>query len=62
MAAPICIVGVTIGFEEEEYSANEGDADVEVCAVVQSGILERTVEVSLVTEDDTALGELLTVE
>ena len=50
--------GVTIGFENETYSSDEGQRSVEVCARVINGRLQRNVEVMLVTQDGSAVGKL----
>ena len=50
--------GVTIGFENETYSSDEGQRSVEVCARVINGGLQRNVEVTLVTQDGSAMGKL----
>ena len=49
--------GVTIGFENETYSSDEGQGSVEVCARVIDGGLQRDVEVALVTQDGSAVGK-----
>ena len=49
--------GVTIGFENETYSSDEGQGSVEVCVRVIDGGLQRDVEVSLVTQDGSAVGK-----
>ena len=46
--------GVTIGVELPDYTVNEGDGSVEVCAVIVSGTLERTLTFTLSTQDGTA--------
>ncbi len=46
---------VTIGFENTEYSTDEGTT-VEVCVVILSGTLAREVTVTLTSSDDTAEG------
>ena len=50
--------GVTIGFENETYSSDEGQSSVEVCTTVINGGLQRNVEVTLVTQDGSAVGKL----
>ncbi len=47
---------VEIGLERPLYTVNETDGTIEVCAVLVSGSLERTVTVSLSTVDGTAKG------
>ena len=47
-----------IGFENETYPAEEGQGSVTVCARVISGGLGRDVEVTLVTQDESAIGKL----
>ena len=49
--------GVTIGFENETYPSDEGQGSVEVCVRVIDGGLQRDVEVSLVTQDGSAVGK-----
>ena len=47
--------GVTIGFERTIYSVTEGvDANVELCAVLTMGLLERGAVVMFSTSDGTA--------
>ena len=46
--------GISIGFELPRYTVNEGDGSIEVCAVLTSGTLERTVMFTLSTQDDSA--------
>ena len=50
---------VTIGFESETYPAEEGQGSVTVCARVMSGGLGRDVEVTLVTQDESAVGKII---
>lgn len=45
-----------IGFQQNIYTANEGDDFVEVCVSVYRGFLQRSVEVTMNTEDGTATG------
>ncbi len=52
------MVGVTIGLERTTYSVNEEDGQVEVCAVLLSGSLERTVNVTLTSVNGSASGRL----
>ena len=52
----LCSTGVTIGFENETYPSDEGQGSVEVCARVIDGGLQRGVEVTLVTQDGSAIG------
>ena len=49
---------ITIGFENETYSSDEGQGSVEVCARVIDGGLQRDVEVTLITQDGSAVGTL----
>ena len=57
---PFCsLTGVTIGLEEPTYTVNEGDGTIEVCAVLTSGTLDRTVTVTLSTSDGSATGMIL---
>ena len=49
---------VTIGFENETYLSKEGQRSVEVCTRVINGGLQRNVEVTLVTQDGSAVGML----
>ena len=49
-------VGVTIGFLETSYTANEGDDEVLVRVGILSGELSEDVTVTLTTQDDTATG------
>ena len=49
------ILGISIGFELPRYTVNEGDGSIEVCAVLTSGSLERTVTFTLSTGDDSAI-------
>ena len=44
--------GVTIGVEVPSYTVNEGDGTIEVCAILVSGTLERTVTFTLSTEQN----------
>ena len=46
--------GVTIGIELPDYTVNEGNGIIEVCAVIVSGTLERTLTFTLSTQDGTA--------
>ena len=48
---------VVIGFENETYTASEDQGSVTVCAQVMSGGLGRDVEVTLVTQDESAVGK-----
>ena len=41
--------GVTIGLEIPNYTVNEGDGNIEVCAVLLEGSLQRTLMVNLST-------------
>ena len=40
--------------EVPSYTVNEGDGTIEVCAILVSGMLERTVTFTLSTQDDSA--------
>ena len=48
--------GVTIGFENETYPSDEGQGSVEVCVRMIDGGLQRDVEVTLGTQDGSAVG------
>ncbi len=50
------MVGVTIGLEKTTYYINEEDGQVEVCAVLLSGTLDRTVDITLTSVNGSALG------
>ena len=52
--------GVSIGLEHTVYTVSEGVGDVEVCAVVTNGTVERTVGLSVFT-DSSAAGMLIPV-
>lgn len=45
---------VVIGFEEERYSVEESDGQVNIAVVVRSGMLSRPVTVTVTTMDSTA--------
>ena len=47
-------VAVRVGFEELTYSENENGGTVEVCAVIDQGQLQGSVEVNIQTSDNTA--------
>ena len=47
---------VAIEFDRFSYSASEMDDSVEVCVIVSRGSLQRTVQVTVNTEDGTATG------
>ena len=49
-------VGITIEFENMTYTIPENEGPVEVCAVIVRGSLERTITISLSTQDDSATG------
>ena len=49
-------LALTIGLVQTEYTVNEGDPLVLVCAEVKSGVVGRETAVSLATQDGTALG------
>ena len=51
------ITGVTIDLEDPSYSVNEENGTIEVCAVITSGSLEKSVVVTLATAEGTATGE-----
>lgn len=62
MCEVICLMdnkhaGVTIGFEEETYTAGESDGQAFVVAVVLAGELATDVIVDFVTEPMTAIGK-----
>ena len=48
--------GVTIGFELEEYTVNEGDGVLTVAIVAFAGRLSRSVTVRVTSEDISAEG------
>ena len=50
------ITEVVIGFETVAYEVSEGQ-NLEFCVAVQDGTLEVPIEVTLTTEDWTALGK-----
>ena len=43
---------MTIGLELPGYTVNEGDSNVEVCAVLLEGSLQRTLMVNLSTQQN----------
>ena len=49
---------VVIGFEMERYQGDEGD-EVEVCALLMNGTLERALLVGVLTEDLSAIGRIM---
>ena len=49
---------VVIGFEMERYQGDEG-SEVEVCAIVMDGVLERSALVAVVTSDLSAQGMMM---
>lgn len=49
---------ITVELENRTYTVPENEGPVEVCAVIVRGSLERTVTVSLSTEDGSAKGWL----
>ena len=51
-------IGITVGFEEETYSAGESDGVAFVVAVVQSGELATSVVIDFTTAPQTAMGKL----
>ena len=51
-------VGVTIGFEEESYTAGESDGTAFVVAVVQNGELSTDVVINFITAPQTATGKM----
>ena len=56
-------LGAMIGFERTMYNVTEGvDANVELCAVLTSGILEREAVVRFSTSDGTATSGGLCVQ
>lgn len=50
---------MVIGLERETYQVSEDDEFVEVCAVVNEGILDRTILVLLETSDMTAKSKIM---
>ena len=48
---------VVIGFEMERYQGDEG-SEVEVCAIVMEGVLERQALVAVTTSDISAQGKM----
>ena len=48
---------MTIDLEDPSYSVNEENGTIEVCAVITSGSLERSVVVTIATAEGTATGE-----
>ena len=50
--------GVTITFEQLDYTIKKPVESFEVCAVITEGQLERTVVVMFTTNDGTAVGML----
>ncbi len=52
------IIGVTIGLQRIIYSVSEDDDVIEVCAVLVSGTLERSVNVTVSSVDGSALGRM----
>ena len=49
---------VVIGFEMERYQGDEG-SEVEVCAIVMDGVLERSALVAVATSDISAQGRMM---
>ena len=49
---------VVIGFEMERYQGDEG-SEVEVCALLMNGTLERALLVGVLTEDLSAIGRIM---
>ena len=49
-------IEVEVAFDRSSYSANEGDDSVEVCIRVSRGSIQRTIQVTVNTEDGTATG------
>ena len=45
---------VEVGLEESTYEIEEGNIELEVCAVITNGTLERNIAVTLVTANGTA--------
>ena len=56
MSVALVTAGVVIGLENPEYSVDEGDGPVEVCARILSGSLGRDVNVVFSTQPGTAIG------
>lgn len=52
----IVTIEVGIGFDQSSYLASESDGVVVVCIRVSQGGLQRTVQVTVNTEDGTATG------
>lgn len=52
-------LGVVIDFEQPEYSVNERNGTIEVCAVIVEGNLQRNITVTLTTRDGRAIGKVL---
>ena len=48
------IAGITVGFELPRYTVNERDGTLEVCVSLLDGSLERTVTLTLFSQDDSA--------
>ena len=63
----ICIVhvifntDVSIGFERTSYTASENEQQTQVCIIVQGGTVRTSAVVRVRTENDTAIGEKITV-
>ena len=53
----MCLTEVIIDLEFPSYSVNEENGPIEVCAVITSGSLERSVVVTLAPAEGTATGE-----
>jgi hypothetical protein len=49
-------LGVGIDFEQPQYSVNEENGTIEVCAVIMEGGLERNITITLATRNGTATG------
>ena len=54
---PVMLNAVTIGLERDEYTVEEGTGEIEVCAVVKSGAVQRDAVLSFCTEMATAIGK-----
>lgn len=50
----IPFIGVTISFETTNFTATEAEQSVEICVVIENGILGRNVDFTLSTSTDSA--------
>jgi hypothetical protein len=57
MCIILSFLGVRIDFEQPEYSVNEENGTIEVCAVIMEGGLERNITITLATRNGTAIGK-----